>query len=49
MFFSDEPETVPSFSSLVAQYVRKHVRAHATHPDKAAHEAEWMLDKYLAS
>jgi integrase len=39
----------PTFDDLVGQYVERHLRAHASRPDRAAKDVEWKVEKYLAS
>jgi integrase len=44
-----ERHSIPTFEALVKDYVEKHIKSHASRPERAAKNVEWMVDKYLAS
>ena len=37
-----------TFGEIFDQYVEKHLRSHATHPERAIKADKWMLGKYLS-
>jgi integrase len=41
--------TAATFGELVDQYIERHVKRHASHPERAAQEVRWAVDKHLAS
>ena len=45
----EEKRRDPTLDELVAEYVEKHVKAHAARPDKAKKDVDWKMGKYLAS
>jgi integrase len=44
-----ERHAIPTFDALVKDYIEKQVKAHASRPERAAKNVEWMKKKYLAS
>lgn len=44
-----ERQTVPTFDELVKDYTERHIKAHASRPERAAKNVGWMVNKYLAS
>jgi integrase len=44
-----ERHTVSTFNELVKDYIERRVKAHASRPERAAKNVEWMVEKYLAS
>jgi integrase len=38
-----------TFGELVEQYIERHVKRHASHPDRAVQELNYAIDKHLAS
>jgi integrase len=44
-----EKQSTPSFGELADDYIDRHIKAHASRPDKAAGITKWMIDKYIAS
>lgn len=43
-----ERPSVPTFGELAADYIERHIKAHASHPERAAKNTAWMVAKYLA-
>jgi integrase len=41
--------TAATFGELVDQYIERHVKRHASHPERAVQEVRWAVDKHLAS
>jgi integrase len=51
-FSGDDPFEVrhdPTVGTLAAAYVEKHVRAHASRPDRAAEAVEWQIKRYFST
>jgi integrase len=46
--FDERPEAT-TFGDLVDKYIERHVRGHASHPERAIQEVRWTVDKHLAS
>jgi integrase len=46
--FDERPEAT-TFGELVDKYIERHVRGHASHPERAIQEVRWAVDKHLAS
>jgi integrase len=40
-------QAVQTFGELSDDYIEKRIKGHASHPEKAAKTAEWMVKKYL--
>ncbi len=38
-----------TFGDLVEKYIERHVRGHASHPERAIQEVRWAVNKHLAS
>jgi integrase len=45
--FEKRPEAT-TFGELVDRYIDRHVKKHASHPERAAREVRWAVDKHLA-
>jgi integrase len=45
----DERQEAATFGDLVDKYIERHVRSHASHPERAVQEVRWAVDKHLAS
>jgi integrase len=43
-----ERQAIPSFDELAKDYVERHIKSHASRPEAAAKNVEWMVEKYLA-
>lgn len=46
--FDERPEAT-TFGDLVDKYIERHVRGHASRPERAIQEVRWTVDKHLAS
>jgi integrase len=46
--FEGRPEAT-TFDDLVEKYIERHVKRHASHPERAVQEVRWAVDKHLAS
>src|ERR1700735_848519 len=46
--FDERPEAT-TFGDLVHKYIERHVRGHASRPERAIQEVRWTVDKHLAS
>jgi len=46
--FEKRPDAV-TFGDLVDKYIERHVKSHASHPERAVQEVRWAVDKHLAS
>jgi integrase len=46
--FDERPEAT-TFGALVDKYIERHVRGHASHPERAIQEVRWTVDKHLSS
>ena len=45
----DERQEAATFDDLVDKYIERHVKSHASHPERAVQEVRWAVDKHLAS
>jgi integrase len=46
--FEKRPDAA-TFGELVEQYIERHVKRHASHPDRAVQELNYAIDKHLSS
>jgi integrase len=46
--FDERPEAT-TFDDLVEKYIERHVKRHASHPERAVQEVRWAVDKHLTS
>jgi integrase len=45
----DERQEAETFDDLVDKYIERHVKSHASRPERAVQEVRWAVDKHLAS